>query len=304
MHATALFWGHQLRLWSTHNGPGSYFNQLIDSARRGELRARIHRVTIEDAVAQGIVEKVKRLKQRDDRARQEWLDELRATCPDEDTWREEYLCIPSTDQSSLLSYDLIQACEVPNLQLFDVGQLPADGSFYAGFDVGRRRDLSSLWVLGGVGDVWWTRILRVLEKLNFTAQEGVLNTLLSQPQVKRLCVDATGLGMQMAERLQMRWGAHRVEAVNFSAPVKSELAMPLRRLFEDKSVRVPKDDAVREDLHSVRKIVTAANNIRLDVDRSSTDGHGDRFWSLALAYHAAQTTQPLPPPSMVRPFGW
>jgi hypothetical protein len=38
--------------------------------------------------------------------------------------------------------------------------------------------------------------------------------------------------------------------VNFSAPVKSELAMPLRRLFEDKLVRIPMDDAVREDLHA------------------------------------------------------
>src|SRR5687768_3767797 len=28
MHATAMVWGHRLRLWSTHNGEGSYFNQV------------------------------------------------------------------------------------------------------------------------------------------------------------------------------------------------------------------------------------------------------------------------------------
>lgn len=302
MHATALFWGYHLRLWSTHNGPGSDFNHLIQQARNGKLKARIHRVTIMDAVEQGIVEKIKKLKSRDDRARQDWLDEIRSTCPDEDTWNEEYMCIPSTDSSSLLSYDIMRPCEVANLILQDVAMLPDEGEpIYAGFDVGRLRDLSSLWGLEKVGDVFWTRLARVMRGLPFSVQEGVLNELLSNPRVKRLCIDSTGIGMQMAERLQERWGKYRVEAVHFTAPVKSELAMPIRRLFEDKLIRIPMDDAIREDLHSIRKIVTAANNVRLDADRSSTDGHGDRFWSLGLAYHAADDNKaPLMAPSADR----
>jgi phage FluMu gp28-like protein len=92
--------------------------------------------------------------------------------------------------------------------------------------------------------------------------------------------------------------------VNFSAPVKSELAMPLVRLFQDKLVRIPADAEVREDLHKVRKIVTAAGNIRLDADRDEA-GHADRFWALALAAHAADSTRvPLPPPRMFKPAGW
>ncbi len=306
MHATALFWGHQLRLWSTHNGPGSYFNSMIQQAKAGKLKARLHKVSILDAVAQGIVEKIKRLKSRDEKARQEWLDELRSTCPDEDTWNEEYLCIPSTDASSLLSYDLIQSCEIPNLKLFDAATLPTEGGpCYAGFDVGRKRDLSSLWVDEKLGDTYWTRIAQVMSQMNFSAQESVLNTLLANPRVKRLCIDATGIGMQMAERLQQRWGKYRVEAVMFTAPVKSELAMPLRRLFEDKLTRIPMDDAIRADFHAIRKIVTAANNVRLDVDRSDTDGHADRFWSKALAYHAADDNKrPLPAPLESKPIGW
>ncbi len=210
--------------------------------------------------------------------------------PDQDTWNEEYLCIPSSDQSSLLSYELLASCETANLQLFDAAALPAGGQYYAGFDVGRKKDLSVLWVLEKVGDVYWTRVLRTLDRVNFTSQEGVLNALLAHSGVKRLCIDSTGIGLQMSERLQNRWGKYRVEAVNFSAPVKSELAMPLRRLFEDKLVRIPGDDLVREDLHAVRKSVTSAGNVRLDVERSDTDGHADRFWALALAYHAAQTS--------------
>jgi phage FluMu gp28-like protein len=38
-------------------------------------------------------------------------------------------------------------------------QPPAEGGpLYAGFDVGRKRDLSVLWVLEKVGDVFWTRV--------------------------------------------------------------------------------------------------------------------------------------------------
>ena len=108
--------------------------------------------------------------------------------------------------------------------------------------------------------------------------------LLSDRSVRRLCVDSTGIGAMLAERLRQRWG-HRVEPVHFTAPVKSELAMPLVRLFQEKLVRIPADAAVRQDLHAVRKVVTAAHQLRLDADRGP-DGHADRFWALALANHA------------------
>lgn len=296
--ASARFWGYPISAWSSHNGPGSYFNTLIKQADGGTLKASHHRVDILQAVEQGIVERVRMRRERlteipaiDLKYRQEWLDERRAECPDEDVWNEEYMCIPSSDQSSLLSYDLIGGCEVQNLELWNdqVDNLltPTTTRLYAGFDVGRKRDLSVLWVLQQVGDVYWTRIVRTFDRVNFSAQEGVLNQLLQWTGVKRLCIDETGIGMQLTERLQQRWGKHRVEGVMFTAPVKSELAMPLRRLFEDKLIRIPADDAVREDLHSIRKVVTSAGNFRLDVDRDATDGHGDRFWALALAYHAA-----------------
>jgi phage FluMu gp28-like protein len=304
MHATALFWGYRLRLWSTHNGEGSYFNQLLKAARAGQLNARVHRVTILDAVEQGLVEKIRKLSQPDALARREWLEELRSTCPDEDTWQEEYLCNPSSDHGSLLGYELIQACEVANLQLIeDPAQLP-EGTYYAGFDVGRKRDLSVLWVDQKVGDVYWTRVLRELADVNFTAQEDLLHRLLANRSVKRLCIDSTGIGMMLAERLQGRWGAYRVEAVNFSAPVKSEIAMPLVRRFQDRACRIPMDAAVREDLHAVRKTVTAAGNVRLDAERSE-DGHADRFWAAALACHASDPSKtPLPAPLMRKPVGW
>src|ERR671915_185426 len=38
MQPAALMWGHQMRVWSTHNGEGSFFNQLIRATRSSEER--------------------------------------------------------------------------------------------------------------------------------------------------------------------------------------------------------------------------------------------------------------------------
>ena len=93
--------------------------------------------------------------------------------------------------------------------------------------------------------------------------------------------------MQMSEEAQDAFGKFRVEGVNFSGPVKEELAYALRNYFDDKAIRLPEDFPLREDLHSVKKVTTAAGNIRFDVATTErAGGHADRFWSLALAAHA------------------
>jgi phage FluMu gp28-like protein len=329
MQPAALVWGHQMRLWSTHNGEGSFFNQLVKSAPRGsgvgvegsgEGRLAVHRVTLIDAVEQGLVEKIRKLDAPDLVARRDFLEEVRASCPDEDAWNEEYLCRPSSEQSSLLSYALIQACEAESGGVVEWrgGGVAADGglypatpphnpsnpsALYAGFDVGRKHDRSVLWLVERVGDVLWTRGLRVLHDVNFTAQEQLLVSLMDDRTVRRLCIDSTGIGAMLAERLVQRFG-HRVEAVHFTAAVKSDLAMPLLRLFQDRLVRVPADADVREDLHKVRKVVTASNNVRLEADRDERTGHADRFWALALACHAAQEAKDLPAPLARKPIEW
>jgi phage FluMu gp28-like protein len=310
MHATAMVWGHQLRLWSTHNGEGSFFNQLCKAKTGSHFR-----VTIFDAVHQGLVERIKGLDAPNENVRREWLEELRASCPDEDTWREEYLCEPSSEQSALLSYALIRACEEKQgsgARSQESGETSPPGVLtpdsrsltpaYAGFDVGRKRDRSVLWVLEQVGGVFHTHNVRVLEATPFTDQENLLHLAMRDGTIKRLCIDSTGMGAMLAERLKQRWG-HRVEAVNFTSAVKSDLAMPLVRLFQDRLIRVPSDAETREDLHKVRRTVTSAGNIRLDASRDGA-GHADRFWALALAVHASEHA-PVRMFTLARkPVGW
>jgi phage FluMu gp28-like protein len=156
-----------------------------------------------------------------------------------------------------------------------------------GVDVGRDHDLTSIWINQRVAGVHLTRYRVDLQNAPFNEQERVLYELLELPGLRRVCMDNTGIGRQMVERAQQRFGEYKVEAVTFSGPVKEELAYPVKAAFEDRTVRIPNDAKIRADLRSIKKETTAAGNIRFTADRGK-NGHADRFWALALALHAGK----------------
>jgi phage FluMu gp28-like protein len=95
------------------------------------------------------------------------------------------------------------------------------------------------------------------------------------------------LGRQFAERAAQRFGAYKVEGVDFTTSTKEQLAFPVRAAFEDRTIKVPFSNALRADLRGVRKEVTGSGHIRFAGERNKY-GHCDRFWALALALHAAK----------------
>ena len=126
-----------------------------------------------------------------------------------------------------------------------------------------------------------------MQNVPFSVQE---ETLYPWVQLcRRVCVDKTGLGMQFAERMAEKFGTYKVEGVTFSAPMKEDLAYPVRSAFEDKAIKIPfGDDELIRDLRAIRKDTTSAGNVRFGADRGA-DGHADRFWALALAIHAGKS---------------
>ena len=157
---------------------------------------------------------------------------------------------------------------------------------YVGMDIGRKKDLTVIWVLEQMENIFYTRSVIELHKMPFHKQEEILSEVLSCKKFRRCCPDSTGIGMQLSENAQIKFGKYRVEPIMFTNRIKEELAYALRTHFEDRTIFIPKKHEIREDLHSVRRITTTANNIRFDADHSE-NGHADRFWALALALHAA-----------------
>lgn len=287
-----ITWGGSLEIFSTHRGSANFFNELVEEVKhKGNPKGfSLHRVTLQDALDQGFLFKLQQKLPADDERQEmdegEYFDFIRAGAPDEESFLQEYMCVPSDDNSAFLSYDVIAGCEYRATEAWELDG-NTRGPLYVGVDVGRDHDLTVIWVVEEVGGVRFTRKVICLQNATFDAQEKELYAVLELPGVRRCCIDCTGIGRQFSERAQRRFGEFRVEAVNFTGPVKEELAYPVKAAFEDRTVRIPNDAKVRADLRAIKKETTAAGNIRFTADRGK-NGHADRFWALALALHAGK----------------
>jgi len=290
-----ITWGGSLEFISTHRGAANYFNELIQEVKhKGNPKGiSLHTVTLQHALDDGFLHKLQqKLPEGDPRMRMdeaEYFDFIRTGCADEESFLQEFMCCPADDNAAFLSYDLIASCEYKPGEAWKSDLADAKGQLYVGVDVGRDHDLTVIWVVEKLGDVSFTRRIVELRKETFDTQEHELYQLLRLPQVRRCCIDCTGIGRQFAERARQRGGAYKVEPVTFTGPVKEELAYPLRAAFEDRTVRVPSRPEIRADLRAIKKETTAAGNIRFTADRGK-NGHSDRFWALALALHAGKAS--------------
>lgn len=269
------------------------FADLCTTAERGESDFRYQKVTIFDAIRDGLYG-----------GNLAKADELKRNLRDDDRWRREFLCEFVDEAGAFLTYELIRGCQHEGLRKdlpadprqWDeqtLGWDPSAGELYVGMDIGRRHDLTVLWLGQLVGDVLWTRAIIELYRVPFAQQLQIVSQLFRGLPIRRACCDDTGVGMMFVEELQRIFGSSIVEAVTFTAKVKAELANPFKARFEDKLIRIPIDATLHEDLHSIRKVVTAAGNIRYAGERTE-DGHADRFWAGALCNHACEEQGAIP----------
>lgn len=291
-----ITWGGSMSFFGTHRGTANFFNQLIIEVRhKGNPKGiSLHRVTLQDALEQGFLFKLQgKLPPDDERQAMDeaaYFDFIRAGCPDEETFLQEYMCCPSDDASAFLSYELIDGCKYGPDEAWQktLSQLASSANpLYLGGDIARVRDLTVFWIIEALGGLRPTVHVVALQNVPFEEQEHRLYQLLELPPLRRACIDNSGIGRQLVERAQKRFGEYRVEAITFTPAVKEELAYPLRAGFEDRSVRIPDDRAIISHHRAVRKETTAAGNVRF-VAEANAEGHADYFWAHALALHAGK----------------
>ncbi len=287
--------GYQLRIISTPNGRRGKFYELWTRGKRWSK----HEIDIYEAVRQGLPQNP---------------EELKAALDDDDGWLQEYCCVFLDEASAWIPLDWIDACEddtslvVPAVEIASgtqdawrpylagedltrpetwaplfagLARLAGDRLFL-GLDIGRQKDLSALVV--DEHDLLLHR-MRALVRLagqRFAVQRAVVEAAL--PYVRRACIDATGIGAQLAEELAAKFGA-KVEPVTFTLAAKENMAVLMRRAYEDRAVRIPSDAALRRAIHAVKRLTTATGNARFDAERTEA-GHADEFWAQALALAA------------------
>lgn len=328
-------WGGTLAVWSTPNGVARLYHRWVEDAKRilralgvedlanrkafpsyvqiqGKARElgitpvfSYHRVTIVDAINQGIVEKINATRGTS-MTREGFLESCREKCRSEDAFLQEYMCQPSEDASSWLDYTTIRACEDLSCpQPGDPLTGYEGGPLFVGIDVGRVHDLTVIFIIELVGDVFWLRQMVVFEDMTLPDQiETTIRLLKLLPSLSRCCIDTGSFGLSMVEYAQRELGEYRIEGVNFSLKSKADMAIRIKEIFQDQRIRIPRNDRLREGLHKVKKLVTAAGNERFDAERDDA-GHADEFWAVALSLLAGVTKPYVPfkfEVSEMRPF--
>ena len=272
------------RLISTPNGLGNKFHDLWSKNYQTEgAKWSCHKVTITDAVAQGLPVDV---------------EELRAALDDADGWAQEYDPLDFLDTASvLLPYEMLAlientlATEAAPVGFWTTNHFvdPID----LGIDFGRTKDLTVSWALQTAGGVFkMTREVLCLLKMSTPDQVDILRPRIRA--ARRVALDYTGPGVGMGDYLVKEFGEWKpeehkfgkIELCNFTNKFKVDIFPKLRMEAERRTLGIPVSRVIREDLHSMNRIALAGGGITYKAPHTA-DGHADRCTGLALAVHAA-----------------
>ena len=220
------------------------------------------------------------------------IEQMRAAVDDDDIWAQEFMCEFIDNTSVLLPYEMIGKCESADIKSLTSGE-DAASPLYIGMDVGRQKDLSVIITAAKCGDVLVVTGIDTLRKMPFADQLAILVDKARASRVRGVCIDSTGIGAMLAEEAVRKVGG-KVQPVQFTVQSKGEMYGLMRRRFEERSIRVPVDRDLREDLHAVQRLVSTGGNVTYSAPRNA-DGHSDRAAALALCCLAAKELPSIPP---------
>lgn len=192
------------------------------------------------------------------------------------TFSQEYECAFVDESVSFFPYDLILSAVDDSLT--NVATYTGSNPVYLGVDFGKLVD-STVIVAVEKGDP--SRVIHIKEfvGVDFSEQFAYLEMIANSLKATRVAVDSTGYGVPLLERAESKLGA-LVEGVTFTAAIKERMATALHIAFENGAIRIPRNDRLIQQLHTLERSITAAGTVRY---RHTAGEHDDFVWSLCLA---------------------
>lgn len=317
-----LLWGGKVRLLSTHDGVDNAFNELIQDVRAGKRKGVVHRTTFQEAVEQGLYQRVcmRRGIPWTQAGQDAWVADAYSFYAEDAA--EELDVVPSQSGGAFLPMSLIEArmspdtpivrgkwthefallpkaqreaevlawCEeqlLPHLEKLD--ERDAHG---VGEDFGRVADLSVLCVAAETRDlVRRCRLWVELSNCPFEQQRQIYFYLCDRlPRFRSGVLDATGNGAYLAEVAMQRYGIGRIEPLHLSEPFYMEQMPRFKAALQDGTFDdLPRDREVRDDLRALRvikgvpKLPSAPTQV---ADGPKLRRHGDGAIAAFLADYA------------------
>lgn len=313
-----LMWGGQVIVISTHNGAENTFNEIIQDIKAGKLPYSLHRITLDDALKDGLYRRIC------DVTRKEWTKE------DESLWREdliktygdgadeELFCIPNRSTGAYLPAALIESCmdDIPviswtqpkddfvdwplpvaetwtkgwildNLDPY-LDELPEDLAHFCGVDFGRSGDLSVFWPITEKRDLSLLPpfVLELRDCPHRTQQQILFAIIDKLPRFSGISLDARGNGSALAEACRQQYGPGLVREVMISEAWYRDTMPLLKAGIEDRTLRLPKNAGILSDFRSLRVVKGVA---RVPEQRTRDKGgarHGDSAIACAMMLDA------------------
>lgn len=324
--ATALIiWGGKIRIISTHNGAKNPFNQLIRDTRAGLYEFKIFYVTFDDAVANGLYERVCLVKgwTPTPEGKKEWYKRVRgAYGANKAAMREELDCIPREGSGVAIPGILIEACmkeERPILRLALDNEFALKGEAYRkswceewirinlqplcetldetrdhvfGSDYARYGDFAVTGPLS-IEQNLTRRCPFLIEMHNVPTrqQEQIVWYMIDHlPKFRGGAMDATGNGATLAEYTADKYGHNLIEQVILNDSWYRENMTSFQDAFVDQTIDLPRDVDVKNDVRTLELIdgIIKLPKLRVkDTKDAEFKRHGDAAIALALGWFAS-----------------
>lgn len=293
------------RIASTGNGVNNMFYRMVT-----EGKYKVNMVRRSDAWRMGV-------KIYDSKTRQPITpEEAREQAMDKASYDQNYECKFASETGSLLTNALInKAKEASDGEIVDGGvteeclrrldEAKERGNrVVGGMDVAATRDYTVASFFEEVGDTLHGLFILRIKGQRLPSQKAELRKVLDHDAVDKLAIDETGIGLGLVQDLEDEY-PEKIIGVNFSesevleeytdekgktrtrkARVTEVMATDLVEAHEDGTINYPVDGIMREDLRKPKKIRMGS---RISIAAESTKtGHGDHFWSIALAKKASK----------------
>ncbi len=316
-----LMWGGKVVIISTHDGDANPFNEVIQEVRAGKKPYSLHRVTLDDALAEGLYRRICL------RLGKEWTQER------EDLWRklivaqygegadEELFCIPSAGGGAYLSRAVIERCMRPDIPILRwacknefallpdhirqaeardwcdehlaplLAKLDPKRTHYLGEDFARSGDLTVIAPLAEKQDLTY-RVPFVVELSNVPFKEQELIFCYIADRLPRFVygkLDSRGNGQYLGERAMQKYGADRIGQIMISEAWYRDEMPRFKAFFDDGTIEVPQDADHMDDYRALKMIKGVAK--LPDTKTKGKDGrqrHGDVAIAVALAVAATR----------------
>jgi len=321
-----IIWGGKIRIISTHNGATNPFNLLVRDALRGLNDFKVFEVTFDDAVKNGLYERVCFIKgwEPTKEGKIAWYQRVRGAYTNRAAMLEELDAIPREGSGIAISTILIER-SMPKVRpvlrlakdaeftttdpairekwcnewmrenlfpLFDL--LPKDRRHSFGMDYARHRDFSVIVPMTTLIDLK-RRVPFVIELHNVPTrqQTQILWTLIrALPRFGRGHIDATGTGAGIAEDTADEFGHNVIGQIQINQAWYKHSMQRMVDAFVDDDFDLPRNDNLLSDLKAVeiKDGIPSIPSLRVkDIEDPDLKRHGDFASALGLAHEASLT---------------